>query len=79
MTAGGGRCFVRFEQVCQLATHGLDNIINGIMSWCINKHVSEGSNQMLFEMFDPTNGSKVNLVMTMVEISDVADGLKTIC
>ena len=70
---------MKYEQVCQLATHGLDNIMNVIVPWCIEKNVSEGSSKKLLEMFNPTTETKANLGLAMVEMAAVADGLKCFC
>lgn len=79
LTAGGVRFFMKYEQVFQLATHGLDNIMNGIVPWCIEKNVSEGSSKKLLEMFNHNTETKANLGLAMVEMAAVADGLKCFC
>ena len=79
LTAGGVRFFVKFEQICQLVKHGLKNIVNDVVSWCVENKISEVSSHKLLESFNSNTEAKANLGMAIVEMTAIADGLKIVC
>ena len=60
LTAGGVRFFARYEQICQIEKHGLENILNDVVSWCVEKKISEVSGQKLLESFSSNTEAKAN-------------------
>lgn len=76
LTTGGVRLFVTSDFFCQLANHGLKNIVNDVVSWCVEIKVPEVSSQKLYETFNVDTKGAVNLGMAIVEMAAIADGLK---
>ena len=79
LTAGGVRFFVKFEQMCQLAKHGLENVVHDVVSWCVENKISEVSSQKLYDTFNTDTNGAAKLGMAIVEMAAIADGLKILC
>ena len=79
LTAGAVRFFVKFEQMCQLAKHGLENVVHDVVSWCVENKISEVSSQKLYDTFNTDTNGAAKLGMAIVEMAAIADGLKILC
>ena len=65
--------------MCQLVKHGLENVVNDVVSWCVENEICEVSIQKLYGTFNTDTNGAAKLGMAIVEMAAIADGLKILC